>query len=187
VLVVIGLIIGAVLKGQDLINNARMKRFVNFVRNAEIAEWGYFDRNGEYAVSTRQLANMTDFRQQQTLTLGPGAFSVGIARTTDTSGKVHRALVVLPTTAATMGTALDLTKDNDRMIVEYFKSLAGAVDGSVGLAGGRVRGISAAVTLDANERNETIASSSLTDYSANFRTATSIYGAIYWFDTIPTY
>jgi prepilin-type N-terminal cleavage/methylation domain-containing protein len=49
VLIIIGLIIGAVLKGQDLINNARGKKFASFVRQGEIAQWTYYDRNGYYA------------------------------------------------------------------------------------------------------------------------------------------
>jgi len=49
VLVIIGLIIGAVLKGQDLIQNARAKKFVNFARAAEIAQWTFMDRTGHFA------------------------------------------------------------------------------------------------------------------------------------------
>ncbi|MCL4558301.1 MAG: prepilin-type N-terminal cleavage/methylation domain-containing protein, partial [Deltaproteobacteria bacterium] len=43
VLVIIGIIIGAVLKGQDLIQNARNKKFINDVKKWEIALWAYED------------------------------------------------------------------------------------------------------------------------------------------------
>ena len=48
VLVIIGIIIGAVLKGQDLIESARIKRFDNSVREWETAVWTYVDRRGSF-------------------------------------------------------------------------------------------------------------------------------------------
>lgn len=44
VLVIIGIILGAVLKGQDLINNAKAKRIQNDVRGIEAMLWTYNDR-----------------------------------------------------------------------------------------------------------------------------------------------
>jgi len=49
VLVIIGLILGAVLKGQDLLENARAKRFANFFRQAELAQWSFYDKHGYFA------------------------------------------------------------------------------------------------------------------------------------------
>lgn len=49
VLVVIGLIIAAVLKGEDLIQNARMLNFVtNPVQKAQVAAMAYYDRTGSF-------------------------------------------------------------------------------------------------------------------------------------------
>ena len=48
VLVIIGLIIGAVLKGQELINNAKLKRAYNQQREVAAAVYTYFDRYGIY-------------------------------------------------------------------------------------------------------------------------------------------
>jgi len=48
VLIIIGLIIGAVLKGQDLIENSRAKQFASFVRQAEVAAFAFYDRNGRF-------------------------------------------------------------------------------------------------------------------------------------------
>jgi prepilin-type N-terminal cleavage/methylation domain-containing protein len=49
VLVVIGLIIAAVLKGEDLIQNARMLNFVaNPVQKAQVAAMSYYDRTGQF-------------------------------------------------------------------------------------------------------------------------------------------
>ncbi len=49
VLVIIGIIIGAVLKGQDLIQNARAKKFVSKAKSWEVAQWTFFDREGRFA------------------------------------------------------------------------------------------------------------------------------------------
>lgn len=49
VLVIIGLIVGAVLKGQDLIDNAKAKKFISKARAYEVSQWTYLDRKGVFA------------------------------------------------------------------------------------------------------------------------------------------
>ena len=46
VLVIIGIILGAILKGQELINNAKVKRLQNDLRGLESAIWTFYDRTG---------------------------------------------------------------------------------------------------------------------------------------------
>ncbi len=47
VLVIIGLILGAVIKGKDVINSAKQKKFyTNFIKTWEIAAASYYDRTG---------------------------------------------------------------------------------------------------------------------------------------------
>jgi len=62
VLVVIGLIIAAVLKGEDLIQNARMLNFVtNPVQKAQVAAMAYYDRTGQFpSVSTVTTGGATN-------------------------------------------------------------------------------------------------------------------------------
>src|SRR3989304_8741409 len=48
VLVIIGLILGAVLKGQELINSARMKRLYNLEQEVNAAVNTYLDKYGKY-------------------------------------------------------------------------------------------------------------------------------------------
>ncbi len=48
VLVIIGIILGAVLKGQELINNAKMKRAYNQYREVLAAVYTYYDKYGKY-------------------------------------------------------------------------------------------------------------------------------------------
>lgn len=47
VLVIIGLILGAVIKGKDVLNSAKQKKFYsNFIKSWELATMSYYDRTG---------------------------------------------------------------------------------------------------------------------------------------------
>ena len=48
VLVIIGIIIGAVMKGQDLIDNARAKKVITTTNTWNMLTWAYMDRNGRF-------------------------------------------------------------------------------------------------------------------------------------------
>ena len=48
VLVIIGIILGAILKGTELINNARAKRLQNDLRGLEAIVWTFYDRYGRF-------------------------------------------------------------------------------------------------------------------------------------------
>ncbi len=48
VLVIIGIILGAVLKGQELINNAKNKRLYNVYREVSAAVYTYYDKYNKY-------------------------------------------------------------------------------------------------------------------------------------------
>lgn len=48
VLVIIGIILGAVLKGQELMNNAKAKRIQNDMKGFEAMIWTYYDRKGRF-------------------------------------------------------------------------------------------------------------------------------------------
>ncbi|MCX8034631.1 MAG: prepilin-type N-terminal cleavage/methylation domain-containing protein [Thermodesulfovibrio sp.] len=48
VLVIIGIILGAVLKGQELIKNAKFKRLYNQYREVTAAVYTYYDKYGKY-------------------------------------------------------------------------------------------------------------------------------------------
>jgi len=98
VLVIIGIIIGMVLKGQDLIQNARMKQFVSKTRHWETYMWIYFDRKGKFAgdddrngiiadettstsdvktdLLSTNFSNLPDENGNNTITLGSSTFYV---------------------------------------------------------------------------------------------------------------
>ncbi len=48
VLVIIGIILGAILKGQELINNAKAKRIQNDMKGIEALVWTFYDRYGRF-------------------------------------------------------------------------------------------------------------------------------------------
>ncbi len=48
VLVIIGIIIGAVMKGQDLIDNARAKKVITTINTWNMLTWAYMDRKGRF-------------------------------------------------------------------------------------------------------------------------------------------
>ncbi len=51
VLVIIGLLLGGVLKGQELIQNSKVKSVIADFSNVEAAFWAYRDRTGSYPAS----------------------------------------------------------------------------------------------------------------------------------------
>ncbi|MCX7794593.1 MAG: prepilin-type N-terminal cleavage/methylation domain-containing protein [Thermodesulfovibrionales bacterium] len=52
VLVIIGIILGAVLKGQDLIEGAKVKKIINFPNKWEIPIWAFYDKKGYFPGDT---------------------------------------------------------------------------------------------------------------------------------------
>lgn len=52
VLVIIGIILGAVLKGQDLIEGAKVKKIINFPNKWETPIWTFYDKRGYFPGDT---------------------------------------------------------------------------------------------------------------------------------------
>ena len=65
VLVIIGLILGAILKGQDLIVGARGKKYINWIQQWKVMQLAHLDRKGRYAgdqVETRTTGTGGTYR-----------------------------------------------------------------------------------------------------------------------------
>ncbi|GAB5046944.1 prepilin-type N-terminal cleavage/methylation domain-containing protein [Thermodesulfovibrio sp. TK110] len=155
VLVIIGIILGAVLKGQELIQNARHKKFINDAgRKFEVATWTFFDRNGRFPgdpdrngvindgsgtpnvyadlVTNSKLLSDSD----NPVTLGGFSFYVGLGN--DGTPK-RNVLVICP--VGTGGNCNDsITYDE----LEFFKSFDAAIDGTTDAGSGVVRGATSA-------------------------------------------
>ena len=128
VLVVIGLIIGAVLKGQDLIANARSKKFASFVRQAEVAQWAWFDRNGTMSTRTGPLSDIKTF--VNSTVIGANTYYVSYVK-----NGTKDAVVI--TKGATLGTTAKWTADD----LIYAKSFDAAIDNTADGANGRVAAV----------------------------------------------
>lgn len=187
VLVIIGIILGAVLKGQDLIQNARAKQFISKVKAWEVAQWTYFDRKGKFAGATgsglignggasvkTDLLNAkfinppyegTSGSEANTITLGSYVFYVYFGN----DGTKNIMTICSNSTCAAF---------NDDNIVAYAEALDTSIDGTTDGAAGQVIGTNTAPT-----------SYSLATWVATFSTAptaaawtSSTASIVYYFD-----
>ena len=148
VLVIIGLIIGAVLKGQDLIQNARAKKFVNFARAAEIAQWTFLDRKGHFngdndtipdgAIESSPGWDGFVNEPDDTLNLGSYNYSLYYGFVNSTGGNPVNFVAITPTSGSTF--------EEDELV--FIESLDTAIDGVSNGTDGRVQGRDTAITDD---------------------------------------
>ncbi|MBF0505626.1 MAG: prepilin-type N-terminal cleavage/methylation domain-containing protein [Nitrospirae bacterium] len=160
VLVIIGIILGAVLKGQDLINNARAKKLIQWEKSWEVATWTFMDRMGRFpgdqgtngvigdqAADTNSgvaeiLAASFVNPPPATLTLGAYTFTLMLGNDNGkTTAGVNKNLIIIcsSTTASEClsGTVTQLTADQ----LQFFQALDTAIDGTANPGAGNVLGI----------------------------------------------
>ncbi len=176
VLVVIGLIIAAVLKGEDLIQNARMLNFVtNPVQKAQVAAMAYYDRTGQYpsgTTSTGALLQMYNAGIDGVLDLNnpftKGSTQLGIALTTITdsnTGSQYPAIVVTPVTVSGSGSTATVTASNtwNASALAYANYLKSRLDGNTNnWSTGSVRFVSTAFAPAFNSLQTEIGNSNIT-------------------------
>ena len=190
VLVIIGLIIGAVLKGQDLIDNAKSKKFVTKVRGWEISQWTYLDRKGVFTGDTDKDGKIGDGNTKtdliaasftnppydgssgsevNTITLGSLTFYVFYG--TDGGADAGKNVIIICRDATCSAfTASELM---------YLESLDVTIDGSSDGTDGQVVGVSSAPTMAASEWEAYYAS---TPTPAAW-TASTTQALVYYFDS----
>ena len=66
VLVIIGIILGAVIKGNDLIAGAQTKAIVQMPSKWEVPIWGFYDKYGYLPGDSAKSGNLLSFAQLQT-------------------------------------------------------------------------------------------------------------------------
>jgi prepilin-type N-terminal cleavage/methylation domain-containing protein len=196
VLVVIGLIIAAVLKGEDLIQNARMLNFVtNPVQKAQVAAMAYYDRTGQFpnsvttgtgknAVTTGPLYQMYQAGINGVLDLKnpftQGSDSLGMALGTisvkDSNGNVgnYPVIVIQPVTVS--GTSVSPTTWTNSEI-GYANYLKSKIDGSTSSwTTGSVRMLNTSITVTYTPLSSEITNSPTTStYDGYFTTNTTAY------------
>ena len=179
VLVIIGLIVAAVMKGQELIQNARAKQFITFVREAETAQWNYLDRKGYYNGDTDRDGAIESITTPYTWTgfLNPPETTVllgsytyrlfyGYRKSGSNASKNSNYIVV---NKITTHDAAKKFRDDERVFPD---SLDLAIDGEVDGTSGKVRGHKVAIT-----KNGGYQMSSFVDYND-----TDCRGIVYFFD-----
>ncbi len=180
VLVIIGIIIGMVLKGQDLIQNARMKRLVNEVRKWEVPLWTCYDRKGVFPGDTDQDGiiesdPLTDTTCLPTLAQKPeshdirlGSYTFYIYAGFDNNNRN----VIAVCGAQNCGTVT-----GDDVYADYLRNLDLSIDGVVSATAGAVRAINS-ITVTSNYVS---GASPVTTGTWN----SSTRGALYYFDRLP--
>ena len=146
VLVIIGIIIGAVVKGQDLVENAKAKQFTSKIQAWQIALSTYYDRKGKYpgantngfitadAASSISAASFVS-APEQTFVIGGTSFSVYLGADAATPTKNYLC-VAKPTPAAYNGS----TSSSDLTALKFFEAYDTAVDGTANPSAGAVIG-----------------------------------------------
>ncbi len=193
VLVIIGIILGAVLKGQDLIQNARSKKFVNKGRAWEVAIWTFFDRKGRFPGDSDRDGKIGDGNvktdltganfinppyegasgsETNTITMGSYTFYVFLG--TDGGADAGKNVMII---CKDSGCANAFNNDE----LTYIEALDVSIDGSANGQDGQL--VCEGTTPDATAPNTTswvaaYASGTITPDACN----TSAKAAIYYFD-----
>lgn len=183
VLVIIGIILGAVLKGKDLIENARAKKFINDVRQFEILSWTFFDRKGYFPGASKNnpiitadpyddivnKGRFTDAPTTNALSIGSYTFYVWLGN--DGNNKNIIAVTNSTTTSPSAFTDPELA---------YMEAFDTAIDGAVDAMNGRVRAATGATVASASWLVSPV---NLYTTDNNWTSAAS--ALVYYFDRTP--
>jgi len=175
VLVIIGIILGAVLKGQDLVENARHKRLGTEIKQWETLIWTFFDREKRFPGDSENNkgngtigdgANddpKTDLTNAQfvaipssnIITLGSSSFYIYFGN----AGSKKNAIIVCVKEDCT-------TAFSDPEEINYAKFFDGAIDDTVDGTAGRVQGFDAVNTVTSARWTATLTATSTTGYTS---------------------
>jgi prepilin-type N-terminal cleavage/methylation domain-containing protein len=184
VVVIIGIILGAVFKGQDLIESARHDKLAAEIRQWENLTWVYMDRRGMFPGDANRDGTIGDSSVQADfaasgLTYAPTTNTISLGGTTfhlflGNHGVRRNAVVVCLThNCAGAGSTFAAIAD-----LEYARSFDLAIDGAESGTAGRVRSVN--VVASANSATW------LATVTAGFTAWTSSTVAIlYFFDRLP--
>ena len=181
VLVIIGIIIGAILKGQDLIEGARHKRLASECRKWESLTWEFMDRKGYFPGDSGKDGTIGEDPKDDLTTKGrfldpPDTNSVTMGG--------YTFYLWLGNTAAKKN-VIGITNDNTTPAgfsddeLAYMESFDTSIDGSSDGKAGRVRAATG-VTVDPAEW---LLSASAATVSGDWTSATK--ALLYYFDRKP--
>ncbi len=176
VLVIIGIIIGAVIKGQDLVENARHKRLGAEIKQWEALIWTFSDREKRFPGDNEnnkgdgtigndtnddpktdlEGAGFASIPSSNTLTLGSYAFYIYFG---NAGTKKNAIIICVAQDCNTDGTFSDPEEIN------YAKSFDGAIDDTVNGAAGRVLGFPNVGSVTSDKWKATITATSAVAYT----------------------
>lgn len=185
VLVIIGIIIGAVMKGQDLIDNARSKKLASVANSWQVMVYDYLDRAGTLpgANSATGLidGNVAGSLQAMSFTSAPPhSFNLGSVLMYVYLGNDGGSnyIVLCPSVSCT--TKILNTTSTGLSALKFFQAFDTAVDGTPNptiSAGGLVYGMSAAPNVSA-ESNWSASGISVTNSGTDWLSNGNLYGAL---------
>lgn len=164
VLVIIGIIIGAVVKGQDLVDNAKSKQFASKLQAWQIALNTYYDRKGRFPgddgkdgiIAGTAVAGGTadvlsplddinsakfDTPPERSFVIGGATFNVSIG---NDGGTPKKNFLVVTKSDSSLFSPDDA---NDKSALKYFEAFDTSIDGTANTQNGTVRGYTT-VTVD---------------------------------------
>lgn len=162
VLVIIGIILGAVIKGQDLIDNARAKKFASEIKAWEIAVWNFFDRKGRLPGDPNKNGIINDAQENSnpyddidkakfqnppnwSFNLGGAQFYVLLG----SSGTVNYLIVCKNDTCSDQ---FNTSTPQDHSAIMFFESFDAYIDGTADASQGSVRKLTNVSNVTGNKR-----------------------------------
>lgn len=176
VLVIIGIILGAVLKGQDLVENARHKRLGTEIKQWETLIWTFFDREKRFpgdsennnkgngtigdGINDDPKTDLTNAQfvaipSSNVITLGSSSFYIYFGN----AGSKKNAIIVCVKEDCTQAFS-------DPEEINYGKFFDGAIDDTVDGTAGRVQAFNAVNTVTSAKWTATLTAASTTGYTS---------------------
>ena len=181
VIVVIGILLGAVVKGKDLIQGARTKKMYTWVQEWEALQYAHLDRKGRFAGDTDADGKIDEDEYKDEITKAKGFIKVPSDSITLGGFKFYMEMgfdggetknnnVMLIVTVDNTATAL--TSDE----LAFLEAIDTAIDGTADAGVGDVRALTAA-TITSGIPVAVTQVTSTVDW-----TATTHLGLVYYFD-----
>jgi prepilin-type N-terminal cleavage/methylation domain-containing protein len=186
VLVIIGIIIAAIVKGQDLMVNSRAKQLISTSNAWKIATLAYMDRNGRLPGDSGKNGIIGETATDGTSTaiyemeagamtipanpimIGGNAFWFYLGNASVTTGNIVNTIAICKTADCAVGTVL--TADE----IELLKAVDTAIDGSNDMGSGSFRGAIVDIGFLANTPANTAAGNRADGYfTASIQTSTT--------------
>ncbi|MCD6257923.1 prepilin-type N-terminal cleavage/methylation domain-containing protein [Candidatus Aerophobetes bacterium] len=178
VLVIIGIILGAVLKGQDIIRNARAKKLIAQVQKWEAFTWSFVDQKGRFPGDTDKDGVMDDTSPTTEILdenyTNPPTTSIKLGSTTFYVKMGYDGNDTTPHNLIALCTTSDCDSALGADGAKYAEFVDTSIDGEANATGGMVRAGSD-ITVSDNKVTAATASGNYTDAEA----------ILYFFDKKP--